>query len=518
MGFFASLGALFRDSEHLSRGVGDAIGKAGENIVAIHRTVHESSRLAAQQEFLATLPGARRTYETGRAGRDARHGRKAVRRPHRHRPADRTEEGRPRQAAGEPPQTACRHRDDEETHRAHCEPLARELIHRRVPETGDSPFAHDEDRTRDLVAAATDGGRRPALLIAPCLGDTGAAADARSAEACADGDETPTRCLPLTDAMRGAPWDRDLGRTTGIVRRPLRRADTDVPAIRAVLHDLPVVLVYGTVESDRRVRVHLVAWNLDTGTPAGDAPQPPAPGPGTAPGAGPDLAPPAGPAAGTAAPTRTEPLPVPFRPAPAPDDAFPARAPWHTAPPATEIPAAVRLVLPFTLPAAEGAADGTETGTATGAGAAEGDAFRAGAARAAALCAAVLAEWFHVARGDRVPELHERLPAAPGEPRTTAGAGSAAMLDIAAARGLLAPEQALLEQAETLLTAGLPDRAAETAREAATRLGRELGPRYTDYAARLVRVLDALGEHSGAAAVRRAAEPVARQEVRELYG
>ncbi|GAA2968322.1 hypothetical protein [Actinokineospora diospyrosa] len=128
----------------------------------------------------------------------------------------------------------------------------------------DSPLG---PRAREQVAEHTDGGRRPALLIAPFQpedanpGSTGFA-------------------VALRRAWTASPWNDDLALLPRLVHRPLRDFDTDVWAIRGALSGFPVVLVYGRVVGERVVPA-LAAWNLlprstigvlDTAFPAFDLP------------------------------------------------------------------------------------------------------------------------------------------------------------------------------------------------------------------------------------------------------
>ncbi|MBM7776418.1 hypothetical protein JOD54_006622 [Actinokineospora baliensis] len=122
-------------------------------------------------------------------------------------------------------------------------------------------------RAREQVAEHTDGGRRPALLIAPFQpedtnpGSTGFA-------------------VALRRAWTASPWNDDLALLPRLVHRPLRDFDTDVWAIRGALSGFPVVLVYGRVVGERVIPA-LAAWNLlprattgvlDTTFPAFDLP------------------------------------------------------------------------------------------------------------------------------------------------------------------------------------------------------------------------------------------------------
>ncbi len=111
------------------------------------------------------------------------------------------------------------------------------------------------ERARELVAEATGGGARPALLIAPFYHeDTGTNASA------------PRFVVALRQSWLTTPWHDDLAPLAGLIDRPLHRLDVDVRAVRQALHGLPVVLVYGQVQEGGRVWPSLAAWNILPGT------------------------------------------------------------------------------------------------------------------------------------------------------------------------------------------------------------------------------------------------------------
>ena len=112
-----------------------------------------------------------------------------------------------------------------------------------------SPFNRPPDEARQLVLAETEGGREPALLIAPFARDPAAA------------DKSVYR-LAISASWQRAPWRSYLKSIDGLIVRPLHHGDVDLHAIREELYDIPVVLIHGGIQADRRVWPEIVAWNL----------------------------------------------------------------------------------------------------------------------------------------------------------------------------------------------------------------------------------------------------------------
>ncbi|MGW5158665.1 hypothetical protein ACWEPN_24585 [Nonomuraea wenchangensis] len=209
--------SLMNVPDHIARGVGDAIGKVGDNLVASQQTKHETLRQRERHSFELLFAEAELEH-------DLRRGRQS----HEHALA-------------------------QEAHRAMCEILVRTALLRAEADQAQSPFAYSEDKIRDLVSAVTDGGERPALLFAPFYRD-----DATNA----DNDGKPSSYLMSMHHTWGRqPWQEDLGRISGVFRRPLRSLDVDSLVVRQTLADFPVVLVHGEVQEGERLWVTIEAWN-----------------------------------------------------------------------------------------------------------------------------------------------------------------------------------------------------------------------------------------------------------------
>ncbi|MFF1702976.1 hypothetical protein [Streptomyces sp. NPDC058252] len=238
--FGEALAAGGKSMEHLSRGLGDAIASLGENLVKSQQIRHESARLREQQEFLARF----HEEEAGRreAAAEADFGR--ARRAAEHQAALDT-------AAAE---LAHGHSLEQEEHRARCQVLMHAELLQLNADQESTPFSYSPDRVRADALAAGHDLRRPVLLIAPFYSD--------SADNSAN-DERPTEfLLALHHAWDRQPWSQDMGRLTGVFRRPLRMLDVDLHTTRQVLGDVPTVLVFGEIESNHRLWVNVVGWHL----------------------------------------------------------------------------------------------------------------------------------------------------------------------------------------------------------------------------------------------------------------
>jgi hypothetical protein len=117
-----------------------------------------------------------------------------------------------------------------------------------------NPFSYDYDRIRNYAWQASGGGERPVLLIAPFNSDELeiSAADAKPT----------TFILPLSNAWDRSPLRDDMGTLRGALRRPLRLLDVDIHTMRQVLGDIPTVMIYGDIEADRRLWIHVIGWGL----------------------------------------------------------------------------------------------------------------------------------------------------------------------------------------------------------------------------------------------------------------
>jgi hypothetical protein len=132
--------------------------------------------------------------------------------------------------------------------------LEEEAAERRRREIDDSPFGLSAGEVRRLVLAETEDGREPALLIAPFLRDPAAA-------------EKPTYRWAISNIWHRAGWGTYLRTFDGLIGRPLHRGDIDLLAIRQILDEIPVVLVHGAIQADRRVWPEIVTWNVIDSVP-----------------------------------------------------------------------------------------------------------------------------------------------------------------------------------------------------------------------------------------------------------
>ncbi|MGW2253478.1 hypothetical protein ACWCXH_25265 [Kitasatospora sp. NPDC001660] len=121
-------------------------------------------------------------------------------------------------------------------------------------ELGEAPFAFTADEFYGLVHAATEGGKVPALLIAPFVRD-----DLSGQE----NDSAPHSFrVSIRRSWLRESWSNDLVPLDGFLKRPLRNTDLDILIIQRALRDLPVVLVHGEVQSNQRAWYSLHAWNI----------------------------------------------------------------------------------------------------------------------------------------------------------------------------------------------------------------------------------------------------------------
>ena len=127
--------------------------------------------------------------------------------------------------------------------------LEEEKAERRRREVDDSPFGRSPDEVRQLVLTQTDNGREPALLIAPFTRDP-------------DATDKPTYRLAVSTSWNRVRWRSYLQLIDGLIVRPLHRGDLDLYIIQQILDQIPVVLVHGGIQADRRVWPEIVTWNL----------------------------------------------------------------------------------------------------------------------------------------------------------------------------------------------------------------------------------------------------------------
>jgi hypothetical protein len=142
--------------------------------------------------------------------------------------------------------------------RAQLDISMKQELDRRKRVLESSPFEQDAEEVHSVVARVTEGGRRPALLIAPFYRD-------RLSQK--ENDDAPHAFrLAIRRSWLASPWAQDLVPLDGIISRPLKKTDLDIMVIQQVLHDLPVILICGEIQGDRRVWTTLTAWNLAEST------------------------------------------------------------------------------------------------------------------------------------------------------------------------------------------------------------------------------------------------------------
>jgi hypothetical protein len=117
-----------------------------------------------------------------------------------------------------------------------------------------SPFAYTADELHGLVYEATQGGARPVLLVAPFFNED------LNRESNDDGPHAFR--VAIRRAWLNSPWASDVSTLDGALTRPLRNTDLDIALVQRALWDLPVLLVYGDVQTGTRVWPSLTAWNI----------------------------------------------------------------------------------------------------------------------------------------------------------------------------------------------------------------------------------------------------------------
>ncbi|HEX4093622.1 MAG TPA: hypothetical protein VHZ33_33305 [Trebonia sp.] len=129
-------------------------------------------------------------------------------------------------------------------------------LSRMVVERAEGPFGYLSDvEVREQVAQLTDSGECPALLIAPFIINTSGSVSDIIGQPFAYN-------LAIRSAWQDSPWSSDVGPDVGLITHPLMRTDVDLRRIRALLADMPVILVHGFVDGNRKVRAEVVAWNI----------------------------------------------------------------------------------------------------------------------------------------------------------------------------------------------------------------------------------------------------------------
>ncbi|MGE7439333.1 hypothetical protein [Kitasatospora sp. NPDC001175] len=130
----------------------------------------------------------------------------------------------------------------------------KEIQDRLERQRDETPFPYSLEEFYDLVFEATNGGKTPALLVAPFFRDD------LSGQANDEGPHSFRVCIRRSWLQ--ASWADDLATLDGVLNRPLRKTDLDILIIQKALRELPVVLVYGEVQSNQRVWPSLCAWNI----------------------------------------------------------------------------------------------------------------------------------------------------------------------------------------------------------------------------------------------------------------
>ncbi|MET9295820.1 hypothetical protein [Streptomyces sp. NPDC003077] len=243
---------------HVARGVGDAIGQLGGQLVESQRVRHETRRLVIEHEA-----SARREADAAeRREREKQNDfvRARLTADHEARLAARSSDQEHHQRMAEAELAA---RFSHQKHhrrvaemglRAEYDILAHTERARRKAERKTSPFQVDSRAVRDHALGATRSFSRPLLLVAPfhsrAAGESGSATDP---------EELLLSFLHTWDAQ---PWCEDMGRLVGVFRRPLSMFDLDVSVIRQALDDVPTVLVSGEIDRAGHLWINVIGWNL----------------------------------------------------------------------------------------------------------------------------------------------------------------------------------------------------------------------------------------------------------------
>ncbi|MDD7942827.1 hypothetical protein PHK61_30875 [Actinomycetospora lutea] len=129
-------------------------------------------------------------------------------------------------------------------------------------ELASAPYNTSSASLYDRVYSATEGGRKPALLLAPFFSDTDGPNESDSGP--------PAFRVAIRRAWMASSSSNDMAMLDGVISRPLRNTDLDILHLKEALGALPVVLVYGEIQQGKRVWSSVVSWNLVRGRP-GDA-------------------------------------------------------------------------------------------------------------------------------------------------------------------------------------------------------------------------------------------------------
>jgi hypothetical protein len=280
----------------------------------------------------------------------------------------------------------------------------------------ESPFPYASDEFYSLVHEATRGGEVPALLVAPFVRDD------LSGQENADGPHSFR--VAIRRKWLQSPWSGDLVSLDGALSRPLTSTDVDIFQIQRALRDLPVVLVYGEVQSNTRVWPSLCAWNIV------DSPE-----------------------------MRSVQVNFP----------------------------------PLSLPDTSQQTSSTSEGIL---------AFEDELGGSTAITAGLIAEWFHLVKYGRIPQLHTLIPEGLASERRVIAAGLAASFEVALERNRIDPASARVGQASVYLDVELHGHATAAASQALALVESGEGQNSTDSVRRLAAIFESLGLPSQATRAR----------------
>ncbi|MEV4383545.1 hypothetical protein [Streptosporangium sp. NPDC049644] len=118
-----------------------------------------------------------------------------------------------------------------------------------------SLFLPSADKVRSIAGQAAIQRGKPILLIAPF-----------SEGLTEFKDVDASFRISLRRNWLNQPWQSDMIPMDGLLGRPLSGTDLDVSLIRQTLSNIPIVLVYGEMQRNRRIWASVVAWNIAEST------------------------------------------------------------------------------------------------------------------------------------------------------------------------------------------------------------------------------------------------------------
>lgn len=125
-----------------------------------------------------------------------------------------------------------------------------------------SPFLDDADTTYKMLKALHEETCCPIVLVAPFWDDT------RPRKVNKEGGFVDFRSA-FNFSYSAVPWSAMACKQDGYLERPLFYTDRDVRLIQNTLHDIPVILVHGTIQgthapgqSVQRIHPHVTVWNF----------------------------------------------------------------------------------------------------------------------------------------------------------------------------------------------------------------------------------------------------------------